>query len=310
MKEHENACTFSNSVRSAITIGTFDGVHIGHKKIIDQLTKTAKANNLDSVILTFFPHPRMVLQKDADIKLINTMEERSQILRKTGLNHLVVHPFSKDFSQLSAEDYVKNLLVKYLKAKKVIIGYDHRFGQGRTAGIESLVKYGNELGFDVEEIDKQEIDDVAVSSTKIRRALAAGEIEKANSYLGYNFMLTGRVEKGKQLGRTLGYPTANLNIVEKYKLVPKPGVYVVKSVIDGITYFGMMNIGTNPTVGGGKQTIETYFFDTEFNLYDKKIQIELLKRIRDEKKFDSMERLKEAMSDDEDFAREYICELL
>lgn len=310
MKEHENACTFLNNVKSAITIGTFDGVHIGHKKIIERLTETANANNLDSVILTFFPHPRMVLQKDADIKLINTMEERSQILKKTGLDHLVVHPFSESFSNLSAEDYVKNLLVNYLKAEKVIIGYDHRFGKGRTAGIEALIGYGNELGFEVEEIDKQEIEDVAVSSTKIRRALEKGEVKKANSYLGYNFMLTGRVEKGKQLGRTLGYPTANLNIAETYKLIPKPGVYVVQSKIDNITYFGMMNIGTNPTVGGAKQTIETYFFDAEFNLYDKKIQIELLKRIRDEKKFDSMEMLKEAMSDDEDFAREYICELL
>ncbi len=310
MKEHENACTFLNDVESAVTIGTFDGVHIGHRKIIDRLIETAKANQLHSVILTFFPHPRMVLQKDTDIKLINTMEERSQILRKVGLHHLVIHPFSESFSQLSAEDYVKQLLVKYLKAKKVIIGYDHRFGKGRTADIIELKKYGADLDFDVEEINKQEIEDVAVSSTKIRRALQNGEIEKANSYLGYNFMLTGKVEKGRQIGRSLGYPTANLSIVETYKIIPKTGVYIVKAFIDNTTYFGMTNIGNNPTVGGQKQTIETYFFDAEFNLYDKKIQIELLKRIRDEKKFESLTKLKEAMNADEDFARDYICELI
>ncbi len=310
LKEHENACTFSNEVKSSVTIGTFDGVHIGHKKIIERLTQSAKNNGLDSVILTFFPHPRMVLQKDVDIKLINTMEERSQILRKTGLDHLVIHPFSESFSQLTAEDYVKMLLVKYLKAQKIIIGYDHRFGKGRTANIDDLKKYGEALEFTVEEIGKQEIADVAVSSTKIRKALINGEIEKANQYLGYNFMLTGKVEKGRQLGRTLGYPTANMKIAETYKLIPKPGVYVVCAHIDNTTYFGMTNIGNNPTVGGQKQTIETHFFDAEFNLYGKKIQIELLKRIRDEQKFSSLELLKAAMYADEGFSRDYIGELL
>jgi len=284
LKKHENACTYINNIKSAVTIGTFDGVHIGHKKIIERLTSSAKENNLESIILTFFPHPRMVLQKNANIKLINTMEERSQILERTGLNHIVVHPFTE----------------------KVIIGYDHRFGKGRTANIEDLVTYGNEFGFDVEEISQQDVEDVAVSSTKIRKALENGEIDKANKYLGYEFMLTGKIVKGKQLGRTLGYPTANMQIMETYKLIPKNGVYVVKSCIDNQTYYGMTNIGNNPTVGGTKQTIETYFFDSDFNLYDKKIQIELLTRIRDEKKFNSTIELKEAMSDDEDFAREYI----
>jgi len=306
LKKHENACTYTNNTKSAVTIGTFDGVHIGHKKIIERLTSSAKENNLDSIILTFFPHPRMVLQKNANIKLINTMEERSQILERTGLNHIVVHPFSTEFSQLSAKEYVQQMLVKYLKAEKVIIGYDHRFGKGRTANIEDLVTYGNEFGFDVEEISQQDVEDVAVSSTKIRKALENGEIDKANKYLGYEFMLTGKIVKGKQLGRTLGYPTANMQIMETYKLIPKNGVYVVKSCIDNQTYYGMTNIGNNPTVGGTKQTIETYFFDSDFNLYDKKIQIELLTRIRDEKKFNSTIELKEAMSDDEDFAREYI----
>ncbi|WP_010181439.1 bifunctional riboflavin kinase/FAD synthetase [Aquimarina agarilytica] len=310
MKKHKNACTYNNKIKSAVTIGTFDGVHIGHKKIIERLNLAAKQNNLESIILTFFPHPRMILQKDTDIKLINTMDERSEILEQSGLNHLVIHPFSEEFSQLSAEEYVKQMLVKYLKAKKIIIGYDHRFGKGRTADINDLVNYGNEFGFDVEEISKQEIEDVAVSSTKIRKALLNGEIEKANTYLGYNFMLTGKIEKGRQIGRTLGYPTANMKIAETYKLIPKQGVYIVSSLVEGKTYYGMMNIGTNPTVNGTKQSIETHFFDTQINLYDKKIKIELLKRIRDEKKFDSMEELKKAMSEDEDYAREYICEML
>ena len=306
MKKHENACTYNNNSNSAVTIGTFDGVHIGHKKIIERLNSSAKENNLESIILTFFPHPRMVLQKDTNIKLINTMEERSQILERTGLNHLVIHPFSTEFSQLSAKEYVQQMLVKYLKAEKVIIGYDHRFGKGRTANIQDLIKYGEEFNFDVEEISQQDIKNVAVSSTKIRKALENGQIEKANTYLGYNFMLTGKIVKGKQLGRTLGYPTANMHVMETYKLIPKNGVYVVKSYIENKTYYGMTNIGTNPTVGGEKQTIETYFFDTEFNLYEKTIQIELLTRIRDEEKFNSVDALKKAMSDDEDFAREYI----
>ncbi len=310
MKKHENACTFSSPKRSVVTIGTFDGVHIGHKKILEQLISVATDNNLDSIILTFFPHPRMVLQKDANIKLINTMEERSQILKGIGLDHLVIHPFSVEFSQLSAKEYVQQMLAKYLKAKKVIIGYDHRFGKGRKADLYDLKVYGDNFDFEVEEITKQEIEDVAVSSTKIRKALLEGEIEKANSYLGYEFMLTGKIVKGKQIGRTLGYPTANLHINETYKLIPKNGVYIVKSCIDNKTYYGMMNIGFNPTVGGKKQTIETYFFDVDLNLYDKNIQIRLLKRIREEQKFDSLNELKEAMSQDEDFAREYLAEFI
>ncbi len=310
MKKHENACTYNSPKRSVVTIGTFDGVHIGHKKILERLTAVASEHDLDSIILTFFPHPRMVLQKDADIKLINTMDERSQILKETGLDHLVIHPFSIEFAQLSAKEYVQQMLSKYLKAKKVIIGYDHRFGKGRTADLYDLKVYGDNFGFEVEEITKQQIEDVAVSSTKIRKALLAGEIEKANSYLGYNFMLTGKVVKGKQLGRTLGYPTANLHINETYKLIPKNGVYIVTACIDKKTYYGMMNIGTNPTIGENKQTIETYFFDVDFNLYDKKIQLRLLKRIRDEKKFNSIIELKEAMSQDEDYSREYLAEYI
>ena len=252
----------------------------------------------------------MVLQQDSDIKLINTINERIQILEKTGLNTLVIHPFTKEFSRLTAGEYVQQMLIDCLNIRHVIIGYDHRFGRNRNSNITDLASYGIQNNFTVEEISKQDIDDVAVSSTKIRQALLEGDISKANSYLGYHFMLTGKVVKGKELGRKLNYPTANLYIEESYKLIPKNGVYIVQSKIDGRTYFGMMNIGTNPTVDGKTQSIETHFFDASFNLYDKKIQIEMLKRIRDEKKFDSVEQLQEAMQEDEDFSRDYINSLV
>lgn len=289
-----------------MTIGTFDGVHVGHQKIIERLVNTARAGNLESAILTFFPHPRMVLQKDADIKLINTIEERKKILEKTGVDHLIVHPFTRQFSRLSAREFVRDILVHKLKAKKVIIGYDHRFGRNRTADIDDLREFGKEYDFDVEEISKQDIEEVAVSSTKIRQALLEGRVEKANRYLSYPFSLAGTVVKGKGLGKEFSYPTANLHIKEDYKLIPKNGVYVVHAEIDGKSYFGMMSIGTNPTVGGTHKTIETYFFNLDRDLYGQFLSIELLTRIRDEKKFDSIESLKTAMRQDEAFSKQYL----
>jgi len=310
LKLYHNANTYTNTTPTVVTIGTFDGVHIGHKKIIERLVESAKTNGIESVVLTFFPHPRMVLQQDSDIKLINTIDERIQILEKTGLDNLVIHPFTKEFSRLTAGEYVQQMLIDALNIRHVIIGYDHRFGRNRNSNITDLASYGIQNDFTVEEISKQDIDDVAISSTKIRQALADGDIIKANTYLGYNFMLTGKVVRGKELGRKLSYPTANLHISEEYKLIPKKGVYVVQSKIDNKLYFGMMNIGTNPTVNGEQQTIETHFFDASFNLYDKKIQIEMLKRIRDEKKFNSVEELQEAMQQDEEFSREFINSLV
>lgn len=306
MKEHKGAHAFTSDHHTVVTIGTFDGVHVGHQKIIERLVNTAKAGNLESAILTFFPHPRMVLQKDAGIKLINTIEERKEILAKSGVDHLIIHPFTQQFSRLSAREFVRDILVHKLKAKKVIIGYDHRFGRNRTADIDDLREFGREYGFDVEEISKQDVEEVAVSSTKIRKALLEGYVEKANRYLSYPFSLAGTVVKGKGLGKEFEYPTANLQVKEDYKLIPKNGVYVVRAEIDGVETFGMMNIGTNPTVGGTEKTIETHFFDIEKDLYGRYLSIELLTRIRDEKKFDSVESLKRAMQQDEAFSKQFI----
>lgn len=291
---------------TAVTIGTFDGVHVGHRKIIDKLINTARLNGLKSTILTFFPHPRMVLQQDTGLKLINTLDEKIEILKSYGLDQLVVHPFTKEFSRLSASDYVKEVLVESLHAKKIIIGYDHRFGRNRSASIADLVEYGKTFHFEVEEISAEEINDVSVSSTKIRKALESGDMQTANLYLGYEFMLTGTVTKGKGLGRQIKFPTANLHIEETYKLIPQNGVYVVKSAFKGNTVFGMMNIGFNPTVNGTSKTIEIHFFEFEENLYGKKMQVRLLTRLRDEKKFNSLEDLKAQLVKDKESATNFI----
>ncbi len=279
----------SNSI---VTIGTFDGVHVGHQKIIKELIQKAQVHDLESVVLTFFPHPRMVLQEDADIKLINTLDEKSQILETLGLDCLVIEKFTEQFSRITAVEFVRDILVNKLKAKQVIIGYNHRFGRNRAANITDLNDFGQTFGFKVHQISAQDIDEVAISSTKIRIALNEGDIQKANSYLGYKFMLTGIVSKGKGLGKTIGFPTANLHIEETYKLIPKEGVYAVSSYRKGKSLYGMMNIGVNPTVNGEGLSIEIHFFDFGEDIYNEKLQVDLHQRIRDEKKFDSLEALK------------------
>lgn len=282
-----------------VTIGTFDGVHIGHQKIIEKLVSEAKASNKKSVLLTFFPHPRMVLQKDVFIKLINTIDERAQHLEKLGLDYLIIHPFSRKFSRLTALDFVRDILVNQLNISKLIIGYDHHFGKNREGNIEQLTEYSHLYDFTVEEIPAQDIDEVSVSSTKIRKALANGHLKTANNYLGYNFSLTGKVVNGKQLGGKIGFPTANIDIPEDYKLIPKTGVYIVKSIIDNTTIYGMMNIGNRPTVDGEHQTIEVHYFNFNQNLYGKELTIELLYYLRDEQKFDSVSGLISQLKKDE-----------
>lgn len=303
MEQYNNAKEFSGLQNTVVTIGTFDGVHLGHQQIIKRLVNHA---DLDAAILTFFPHPRMVLQQDSDIKLLNTISEKTEILASLGLDHLIIHPFTKHFSRLTAEEFVENILVRQLKAKKIIIGYDHRFGRNRTANITDLKRFGQQFDFKVEEISKQELEDVAISSTKIRNALLEGDVALANSFLGYNYRLSGTIVKGKGIGKTLGYPTANLHIKEAYKLIPKNGVYVVKTLFEAQEYYGMMNIGTNPTVGGKVQTIESYFFNMNIDLYGSEMSIQLLKRIRDEKKFKTTDILVKAMKEDEVYSKAYI----
>jgi riboflavin kinase/FMN adenylyltransferase len=289
-----------------VTIGTFDGVHIGHRAIPERLVKTASESQMESLLLTFFPHPRMVLQKDSSLKLINTLDEKKELLEQIGLDHLVIHPFTMDFSRLTALEYVRDILVEGLGARRVVIGYDHRFGRNRTATIQDLRHYGKTFGFEVEELSARQLDDVAVSSTKIRNALMVGDVQTANNYLGYSFMLTGTIVKGRAIGRTIDYPTANLAIKESYKLIPASGVYVVSAEISGKVVYGITSIGNNPTVGGTSRTIETYFLDFEGDLYGKHLRIDFLTRIRGEKVFGDTLKLKEAIARDEAFAREYL----
>jgi riboflavin kinase/FMN adenylyltransferase len=306
MEQLTTTAEFKGNTQSVITIGTFDGVHVGHRAIMQRLVAAAKEQGLVSAVLTFFPHPRMVLQKNSDIKLINTLSEKKQLLEDIGLDYFVVEPFTYEFSRLSALEYVRDILVTQLKAKKIIIGYDHRFGRNRNADIQDLKKYGEQFGFEVEEISAQQLDEVSVSSTKIRKALAQGDIHTANTYLGYAFTIEGVVTKGKALGRTIGYPTANLHVPQTYKLIPKNGVYVVKALVNNILTYGITSIGTNPTVGGTAKSIETFFLDTSTDLYGKELQLHFLQHIREEATFKDLESLKQAIQKDEAFARDYI----
>lgn len=292
MKIYTDLSNYTSTNKTFVTIGTFDGLHVGHQKVLSNLVQSAKKNNASSVLLTFFPHPRIVLQKNASIKLINTIDERIKLLDKTGLEILVIHEFTKDFAEKTAFDFVKNVLVDNLKISNLIIGYDHRFGKDREGNFEQLTAFGEKFGFKVNKIPQQEIDHITISSTKIRKAIELGNIEDANRYLGYYFMLTGEVVKGKNLGEKIGFPTANLSIKETYKLLPKTGSYVVKAELEGETVYGMMNIGYNPTVKGKNQTIEIHFFDFNKDLYGKTIQIDVLKFLREEQKFNSVEDLK------------------
>ena len=281
-----------------VTIGTFDGVHLGHRKIIAQITTAAKEKNCDSLVLTFFPHPRIVLQEGTEMKQLNTIDEKTSLLKQLGVDHLVIHPFDKAFSRMTAEEFVKEVLVDKFRLEKIIIGYDPRFGRNRTADINDLMAFGETFGFEVAQISAEELNDVSISSTKIRTALSEGDITLANKFLGYAYTLSGEVVKGQQLGRTIGYPTANILVKEDYKLIPQNGVYVVQSDIAGQTVFGMMNIGNRPTVNGTTQTIEVHFLDFNQDLYGQTLSISLLKRLRDEQKFPSLESLKSQLYKD------------
>ena len=301
-----SASNFSYKGKTVITIGTFDGVHIGHQKILSRLIASAKKQNKKSVLLTFFPHPRMVLQKDVRLELINTIDEKAVLLEEMGLDFLVIHPFSLEFSRLTALDFVRDLLVNQLNTSKLVIGYDHHLGKNREGNIQQLTEYSLMYDYEVEEIPAQDIDDVSVSSTKIRKALHNGHLQTANKYLGYNFSLTGKVVNGKKLGGKIGFPTANIDIKEDYKLIPKTGVYVVKSTIGSEIYFGMMNIGYRPTVKGTHQTIEVHFFNYNGDLYEKNLSVHLLYYLREEQNFENVDALISQLHLDKKSAQNFI----
>lgn len=306
MKTYNSINSFKSAKKTIATIGTFDGVHIGHRKILEKIIHSAKDLDCESLVLTFFPHPRMVLQENSEVKLLNTLKEKSDLLEKIGIDNLIVHPFDKEFSRLTAEEFVKTILVDQLNIQKIIIGHDHRFGRNRTADINDLITFGKEYGFEVEQISAQEINENAVSSTKIRNAILDGNIQLANDYLGYNYCFSGEVVKGKQLGRTIGFPTANIHILEDYKLIPKNGVYIVKCYHNNSSYFGMMNIGNRPTVNGESQTIEVNLFDFDKEIYTENLTVEILKFVRNEQKFDSLDALKEQIQKDKTTALNHI----
>lgn len=293
MKVYHRLEDFTALSNAIVTTGTFDGVHFGHKKIISRLQAVAQSCKGETVILTFHPHPRLVLfPDDNDLRLLNTPEEKIAQLEKLGVNHLVVIPFNKDFSRISSLDFVRSILVKQIGAKKLVIGHDHHFGRNREGSFEHLKEFGPLYGFDVEEIPVQDIDHVAVSSSKIRQALLSGNITIANEYLGYAYELSGKVVKGNQRGRTIHFPTANIEVTESRKLIPANGVYAVKVQLSGALFSGMMNIGKRPTVGGGELTLEVNIFDFENTIYGENITVQIVDRIRSEQKFEHLEALK------------------
>lgn len=302
----ENLQDYNSTKPSVVTIGTFDGVHIGHTKIINQLITISLKNNLTSILLSFFPHPKMVLQNDNELKLINTIQEKEGLLNSLNLDYLIIKEFTKDFSRLSALEFVRDILVNKLNAKHIIIGYDHHFGRNRTANIEQLKEFGELYDFKVTEILAQDIDDIAISSTKIRKALINGEIKLANKFLGYNFFFNGDVVHGNNIGKTISFPTANIKVDQPYKLIPKNGVYIVKTTIDNQTIFGMMNIGYNPTFNRKQKSIEIHFLNFNKNIYHKNLTIEMIMRIRNEIKFNSVEDLKKQLEQDKLSTLNYI----
>lgn len=306
MKQLTHLNQYKENKPCILTIGTFDGVHLGHQKIIHSLVEEAKQKNLVANILTFFPHPRMVLQQDQGIKLIDTMEEKKEALAALGVDHLITHPFSEAFSRLTALEFAREILVDLLHVAKIIVGYDHRFGRNREATAEDLKVLGNTFDFEVTTIPPQTISSIAVSSTKIRKALLKGHITEANRYLNRLYQIQGYVVKGNGIGRTMSFPTANIEVKENYKLLPAKGVYLVTVPHNGKLLYGMMNYGLRPTVNGEHAAIEVHLFDFNQDLYGQKLTLQLLLKIRDEQKFESLAALKSQIQKDKAFCLSYI----
>lgn len=290
---------------SIATIGTFDGVHLGHQKILKSLISHSKKQNLNSVLITFDPHPRKVIDPKSKIELINTIEEKIDILKILGLDYLIIQEFTESFSNIDAEKFVE-ILVNELNIKKLIVGYDHRFGKDRSADINDLKVYGKKYGFEIIEISAFDIEKIHISSTKIRNSILNGNIEICKKFTGFNFKITGNVIRGMSRGNKIGFPTANIQIIDKNKIIPKNGVYLVCSRIDDKLFYGMMNIGYNPTFGNKKKSIEVNFFDYDSNLYEKILDIEFLEYIREEIEFKSIDDLIKKLNQD----REYCLKLI
>ena len=306
MKIYRSIEDYTEDKRSVVTIGTFDGIHLGHQKILSRLINSSKNKNLNSVVLTFFPHPRIILNKYNEVKMIDTLDEKIIHLNEIGIDSLIIHPFDKNFSLLSANQFIKDFLVDKLKIKHIIIGYDHRFGKGREASVTDLKNYANDYDFTVEEIKAQEIEKITVSSTKIRNSINQGDIKTTEKYLGRYFNLTGKVVKGDGLGKKINYPTANIFIEETYKIIPKDGVYLVETIIKDKLFNGMMNIGHRPTIGTKNKSIEVHLFNFNEDIYGQVISIKMISKIRDEKKFSSIQALKEQLVKDENYCLKLI----
>ncbi len=298
----QNTEHFRLETPTIVTIGTFDGVHLGHQKILERLKELKEKTGLKTVVLTFEPHPRKVLfPEQKDLKLLTLIDEKLHLLEKYGVDVTVVYPFSKRFSELSSDYYIEEILLRSLKVKYLVIGYDHKFGKNRSGDISTLKKLAPTHNFSVEEISAKDVDHIAISSSKIRKAIEEGHLELASEFLGHTFSLEGVVVKGKQLGRELGYPTANIRPEGEEKIIPKIGVYFVEVVIDKTDYYGMMSIGLNPTTDNDNQVkLEVNIFDFEGDIYDRSIRINFLKRLRDEKKFANLTELKQAIEKDKE----------
>ncbi len=284
---------------AVVTSGTFDGVHLGHQKILNRLNEVAKLSDGESVVITFYPHPRSVISPDNQtVKLLSTLEEKIELLEKSGVNHLLIIPFTREFSELSSEEFIQKILIETIGTKTLVIGYDHRFGKNREGGFDYLKMNKDNYGFEIEEISRQDIENVAVSSSKIRKALQGGDVPSADHFLGRNYSLSGIIVKGKQLGRTIGFPTANIQVREIAKLIPSDGVYAVKVYYKSNVYGGMLNIGNRPTVDGTYQSVEVNIFDFNQEIYGENLMVEFLQKIRNEQKFSGLDELKEQIAKD------------
>lgn len=293
------------AVNPVVTIGTFDGVHLGHREVISELKRISALSGGDSVVFTFEPHPRIIIAPHEDsLRLLSTKDEKINLMEKIGIDHLVIYPFTKEFSKLSYNEFITNILVEKMKISSLVVGYDHRFGQGRKGNFNSLELLSNSLNFKVEQLSQLLVDDMVVSSTKIRLALEAGDITKANHFLGYRYTLSGKVIEGEQLGRKLGFPTANIETFDRYKLVPGDGVYAVLVETGGKTYKGMLNVGIRPTVNfnADHKSIEVHIFDFDTDIYNSDITLFFVEKIRDEQKFADIVELHDQLIKDQIFA--------